>query len=150
MISVSLSLPLAVLLPWVLLEASRCCHCRGLAAYITASSSTSCCTRWVSTMNTPGATVTNMSKSTGTTSINVRISQLRLWLTDSDRYISWSVSYLLIFCCHQIMPTTSKRGTRIISALRTTTPPLCTMEGKVVQKKRSNQSKRTMLNLTQL
>lgn len=64
---------LAVLLCWVTPETNRWFHCRGLAASTMASSSTSCCTLWVSTTNTHAATVTSTSKSTGRTSTNVRI-----------------------------------------------------------------------------
>lgn len=131
-VSLSLSPHIGVSLYWVVLETSRCCHCRGLAAYATASSSTSCCTRWVSTTNTLGPTATSMSASTGITSINVRTSQRHLQSNDSDLFHQ-SVSYSLIFC-HQILSTTSKRRTLIISTLRMTTPLWCTTGGKLEEK----------------
>ena len=131
MFSVSLSLsstPLAAPLYWVVLETSRCCRCRGTAAWVKASSSTRRCTRWVSTTNTPGATETSTSKSTGTTSTHVGADADYDWLTQTD--IIWFWLTLSFFFCNQILPSTSKSRTQIISTLRMTTPLLCTMEGK--------------------
>lgn len=137
MISVSLSLCtlLAASLYWGVLETSRWCHCRGLAAYVRASSSTNCCTRWVSTTNTPGAIATSMSESTGKTSMNVRIPQHPWWLIDSDAIFLglWAIYWSICHC--QILPSTSKRRTRVISTLRMTTLLYCTTEGKAGQKK---------------
>lgn len=118
--------------PLAEMEAIRCCLSLCMGAWIQAPSSTSSSMHWASTMNTPGATETSMSGSTG--KMSHQVSSYSIYIeTGMGRVAFWQMFIWFNLCpCRFILQnklTTLTKWTLTTWIHHTTILLWCSMEG---------------------